>query len=133
MRFIGSCTMKALQKKVTDYFGNLQLGVGVANVHAIRAMLEIDPDWVLVCGDADYAFNSFTREQLFKEVRRHFPEALPYISIVKLFLRQDHRLQPMSTALWVSSKVELKAPSVTRSHCIPFWLNCEINFLTAGS
>jgi hypothetical protein len=87
MRFIGSCTMNALKKKVTDYFGNLQLGVGVANgvetiVHAIRAMLELNPDLVLVCGDADNAFNNFTREQLFEEVRKHFPGALPYIKFV---------------------------------------------------
>ena len=119
--------MNALKKKVTDYFGNLQLGVDVANgvetiVHAIRAMLELNPDLVLVCGDADNAFNNFAREQLFEEVRKHFPEALPYIKFVygiasKVALRQAQPLLPMFNALWVSSKADLKDHSAIHLPC----------------
>ena len=127
MRFIGSCTMNALKKKVTDYFGNLQLGVGVANgvetiVHAIRAMLELNPDLVLVCGDADNAFNNFTREQLFEEVRKHFPEPflisnLFMVLLPKLPLRQAQPLLPTFNALWVSSKADLKDHSAIHLPC----------------
>ena len=76
-----------------------QVGVAVPGgadrvVHQTRALLELNPDWVVVKVDAKNAFNTLSRRAMLAAVRRHFPNLTPFIDLcyehdTPLFFRRE--------------------------------------------
>jgi hypothetical protein len=90
LRLIGSLAVTSLSEDINNFFlkpSATQFGVGVPGgcelmATAIACHLEAHPDHIDISCDARNAFNSYSREKLWRPLHQHFPKLYAFAKMV---------------------------------------------------